>query len=185
MKDKKLFTISLTYQIFKNGILLEEEESKSFVKNFSNFIRMNFILSSNHDFVKTDGSTTNLSPGSHFHLWQGNSNNGVMLGTGTTLPSWNDYSLESDISGSLTFDGNNQTVSDITSGSVVIGQKHTITSNYTNNTGSTVNITEIGLVLNKWGSSDFYLFTRDVLTSSQTLLNGESITAKYNITIQV
>jgi len=172
-------------------------ESKSFVKNFMNILHSLFT-GADISIVDTYGTsrtipyafkdvdnylteTTVLAP-------EGNDLIGILVGSGTTPPTPDDYSLESKIPHG---DGDNQLhYYDVVVSNVLISGNEMaieIERSFDNNGTVDVTVREVGLVLEidyKSGGvydSAFVLILRDVLDSPVTVLAGGSLTVKYTI----
>jgi hypothetical protein len=114
-----------------------------------------------------------------------NTNIGIVVGTGTTQMSPDDYALEAQIAegtgtdqlnygactvGAVTVDGNISTVS--------------VSRSFTNNSGADITISEVGLIVQPRYGTGYILITRDVLTTPQVIAAGDTqpITLKIRAT---
>ncbi|MEM2857020.1 MAG: hypothetical protein QW416_07970 [Candidatus Nitrosocaldaceae archaeon] len=98
---------------------------------------------------------------------------GIIVGTGTTPVSFTDTKLMDPISGTLLYYGVTEVSDAIQYGSayqLLIGRP------FTNNSGSQVTITEIGIV-----TVDLALFVRDLLNPSVTIAPSEIVVFEYAI----
>lgn len=109
---------------------------------------------------------------------------GIVVGTGTTNPSLDDYNLESKIphgteSGQLSY-GDTTKYDYSESGSVVVDQG--CQRSFDNNSGADITVNEIGLIatINIGGQNVNVLLMRDVI-SATTIPNGGRLTVKYYI----
>lgn len=115
---------------------------------------------------------------------EGNTNYGIMVGTGTNAVTMGDYALQTQIA-----HGNG--ASQLYHEAVTFGIP--ATSGYTryfdfwrsfaNNSGGDITVNEIGLYIYPTSQSYYYMYLRDVLSSGITLSNGQALTVKYRITI--
>lgn len=115
---------------------------------------------------------------------EGNTNYGIVVGTGTNAVTITDYALQTQI-----VHGN--TAGRLYHEAVTFGIP--ITSGYTryfefqrsfaNNSGGDITVNEIGIYIYPTSQSYYYMYLRDVLSSGVTLSNGQALTVKYRITI--
>lgn len=138
--------------------------------------------------VFTNGSSGNIAPGStprYIFSGSGVADWGIMVGSGSTVPTISDYSLVTPIThgtgaGQLSYAASSVIQSQNNVGeysSFIIGRV------FTNNTGGDVTIREMGIAEQGSGSTTRLLTLRK-LTGNIVLNNGESVTVqqKYGIT---
>ncbi|MCD6515275.1 MAG: hypothetical protein J7L07_10165 [Candidatus Odinarchaeota archaeon] len=105
---------------------------------------------------------------------EGNNNLGIVVGSGSTpVDKCSDYALENQL---------NLDCSAVTVNSTVCDSEKIELSCYrsfTNNTGSTVEIKEVGLYCLGYGTSYSYCIDRTVLASPITLENGKTVKIMY------
>jgi hypothetical protein len=169
--------------------------SRSFVINFLNGIFANlsgqFIT-----IINTSGSSYSAEPiDSIIVADTSNDNNyGIQIGTGTTAPSITDTRLSQLITngtgaGQMQYGGVNVT-GPVTNTSNNTGYI-TITRTFTNNSGASITVSEVGLVAYSGGyrtasatqSSQFYLIIHDLLPTPITVPNGSSLSISYEIQV--
>ena len=110
----------------------------------------------------------------------GTTGNGyLMLGTGTTAPTADDYSLESPITTNLSCDSVSVSRTSLTK---------TYTATFTNSGSSDITVTEVGFIVyiyyiqsNSDEKSDSFLMDRTVLETPITIPAGESRTVTYEL----
>lgn len=100
---------------------------------------------------------------------------GLLVGTGVTEPTVDDYKLANQVVLThVSFQCTNS------SGTLL----PTVTHTMTNNTGSTLVITEIGLYIGVYNGSKPCLLGRKLLETPVTMENGQSYTFQYNIDLR-
>lgn len=109
-------------------------------------------------------------------------NLGPVVGSGTTPVTIDDYKLDTQIThgsgaGQLSFSAVSFNAP-VTSG---MDRYFEVVRAFTNNSGNTVTVREIGLHMNNEPSTYFYLCLRDVLGSAIDVGNGQVLTVKYRI----
>lgn len=113
----------------------------------------------------------------------GATNRGIVVGTGTTTPTIDDYRLETQIAhgtgpgmlqySAVTFGAPS------TDGSV---SQFTVTRDFANNSGSSVTVYEAGLYCYGFpGTAAYFCVVRDVITAGIVVNNGETLTLNYRI----
>ncbi len=187
----------------KNGKLIEKriERSHSFVKNFLAALRTIFFLNaiingnmSPSEEIDTNGNPRKQTTGFTHNDWGifdlvkslGSTKAGIVVGSGTTTPTPNDYKLASPIAdgtgaGQLqygTIDSPDISCDGNTCKLIII-------RTFTNGSGGDVTVTEIGLQAQRYyGSTEYMiLIARDVLSQSVTVPNGATLTVRYIIQI--
>lgn len=115
---------------------------------------------------------------------------GIIVGRGNTANDLTTYKLETKVAHGT---GANQllygaeSIEDVTNPSGNDLQFR-ITRTFTNNTGSTVTVTEIGMLVNKYsttGADNSWLVSRDVLGSPTDVPDGATLTIRYVVKITV
>jgi len=171
----------------RKGKLLRRirKRSDSFVRNFM-IILYSGLKSIDISIVKQDGTTSIINHDEMFYLvlradaGAGDTNKGILVGSGTKEFDVNDYSLESKIPhgtgpGQLSY------------GPVSIeglfddGAKlyFRIIRTFTNNSGSSITVAEVGLAVNGYG--EYPLIARDLLPSPVSVPDGSTLTVRYII----
>jgi len=154
----------------KNGNIIKryKQHSHSFVKNF--------LIGLNTIFASGVGSTSGVL----------NYSTGIQIGTGTTTPTPNDTSLTDPIAngsgaGQMTYPSTPYFTSPVVNGNT---STMTIQSSITNNSGSPITVSEVGLLSqNSNGQAFAGLLTHDLLSSPVTVPNGTAITITYTISV--
>ena len=157
--------------------------SKSWVKNFVEILRSQFA---NEDATvkATDGNDYILSVDYIFvKASEGEDTFGIQVGSGTTSPTPNDYILDNKINhgtgaGELRY--GNVTVETVSVTDTNVSQFRVIRV-FTNDSGGSVDVNEIGLVASFSGY--YVLIARDVLASTVTLADGETLTVRYIVKV--
>jgi len=100
---------------------------------------------------------------------------GILVGSNDTPVSLSDFNLGSRISNSV-----------LTHGATSLDGPYygntyyfTLTRQFTNNSGSTVTVKEMGLFFSRY--TTFFLFARDVISPSIDIPNGGTLTCRYRI----
>jgi hypothetical protein len=169
--------------------------SRSFVINFLNNIFTN-LSGQGITIINTSGSPyTAQNIDSIIVADKANDNNyGIQIGTGTTAPSITDTRLSQLITngtgpGQMQYGGVNVTgaVTNTTNNTGYI----TVTRTFTNNSGASITVSEVGLVAFTGGyfisgavqSNQFYLIIHDLLPTPITVPNGSSLSISYEIQV--
>ncbi len=106
---------------------------------------------------------------------------GIMVGTGTTAPTIDDYRLETTIAHGLS-------AGQLQYGGVTFGlpasdpttSQFTITRDFANASGGDITVSEIGLYVVGWdGSARYFMVIRDVITGGIVVPNGQTLTVNY------
>jgi len=171
----------------ENGRVIKRtrwRRSRSFVLNFMGLL---FVQAAQTSFSMTDISGTSRGISAYtanlaMNGGAGNTNMGIVVGSGTAAPTPNDYKLATLIThgtaaGQLSY-GACAVGSPTASGSDVL---MTLTRALTNGSGADVTVTEIGVHAEGNISSTVYYFLvlRDVLPSPVTVANGQTLTVQY------
>ena len=191
----------LRLQVFKNDEKLADRESHSWTKNHYIYLfnlgaclnASNAIMTaSNLVCVQTDGSQNNTVQNTLHQLYNigdvlgglNDDDEGIVVGSGTTAESWNDYALVSQISNGT---GTGQLQYATQNNPGFSGDKTlTYSRGFANNSASGVDVNEIGLIFNTYYTSfnnKYILMARDVLDSTITVNNGETLTVNYIMTL--
>jgi len=171
----------------RNGRLLKRirKRSDSFVRNFMLMLFIGFTWGS-QNIVKQDGSTVSISAsadiGEVFYVRgkSGESNYGILVGSGTKSFSIDDYSLESKIPhgtspGQLSY-GESSIEGLFDDGTKLYFR---VIRTFTNNSGSSITVSEVGLASK--GNGNYPLIARDLLPSPVSVPDGSTLTVRYII----
>ena len=164
-------------------------ECKSFVRQFLEILltQMGQFYVSSKD---TDGTSINLRPRNEnykVNAGSGDANFGIVVGTGNTAPTINDYNLESKIS-------HGTGAGQLQYGAVTFGEPtcdasschFTITRDFSNSSGAEIVVYEIGLICCAVdGGNDKALIIRDVISAGISIPNGQTLTINYRIKVVV
>ena len=187
-------------------ILKKRLRSKSFVAHFLQILRIqaygytattsvnffsNYITGTIKDHSNTSIGYLVLSPNSgeasyflNVNAPANDANYGIRVGSGSTYPTPNDYNLESPIANGT---GSGQLLHGaVTVETVTINGTTTsfrIIRTFSNSSGATVTVREIGLSIKTFrypSAAYFYvLIARDVLASAVDVPNGATLTVRY------
>jgi hypothetical protein len=159
--------------------------SRSFVANFINIMFAN-LSGQNVTLVNTGGSTygsfgrTALSANDSSN----DASYGIQIGSGTTAPAITDYRLTQLIpngtsAGQMQYGAVNvmSPVINTTNNTGYI----TVTRAFTNNSGGSITVSEVGLVVNAF--SQYTLIIHDLLPTPITVPNGSTLSIAYEIQI--
>jgi len=181
----------LKIKVIKDGkcIYYRRYRSRSFVANFINALFTN-LSGQSVTLVTTSGSTSSQSAsqsGNFSLLVSDGSNNdsyGIQIGAGTTAPTITDYSLSQLIS-------NGTSVGQMQYGAVTVMSPiinttnntgyFTVTRAFTNNSGGSITVSEVGLVMEVFLS--YFLIIHDLLPTPITVPNGSTLSIAYEIQI--
>jgi len=174
---------------------IEEAPSKSFILNFLYLWWLNLNLNNTDSIsaVNSSGQQTTtplVQPQFWYVAFGGNSApySGIQAGSGTSAPSASSPYLESLIlsgtgSGQLSYGTNTVTSPLLSSNPGTM----TITRTFTNNSGGSVTVGEIGLATNQATPTEnvYYavLLIHDVLSSAASVPNGGTITVTYTLQV--
>ena len=111
----------------------------------------------------------------------------ILIGTGTSPPTANDYNLEQPIS-------NGTGSGEMEYGSISYIQPTIINTNtttfqisqtYQNNSGATITVSEVGMEINLFNvsSSTYVLISHDLLSSPVAVPNGGVLAVRYTISV--
>ena len=183
-------SLSLFYQITvtdKNGKVVRKtrmRRSKSFVLAFLKMLEAEFNTATGIQVKDTAGANIEANYG-YTALFAcvapaGTVTTGIVVGTGTTPHATDDYVMETLIAhGSGATQLNYGSQSFINAVEVGANVDFQLVRSFTNASGSTINVTEIGLY-NQLASTKFALTIHDVITAVP-VLNAETITVTYTL----
>ena len=111
-----------------------------------------------------------------------NANYGIFIGSGTTAESINDYKLATKIghgttAGTMFYNACTVSAASATATDVTFR----VTRTFTNQSGGTITVKEIGLVSQNTSTGYYFLHLRD-LTGDIAVLNGQTLTLNYDFT---
>jgi len=165
--------------------------SRSFVIGFLNVIFTN-LSGQGVTNTNTSGSQYTVKQPDSILVNDGSNDNsyGIQIGTGTTTPAITDTRLSSLITngtgaGQMQYGGVNVTGA-VTNTSNNTGYI-TVTRTFTNNSGASITVSEIGLVAwassYNFGSQQYYLIIHDLLPTPITVPNGSSLSISYEVQV--
>ena len=181
--------------------------SKSFVANWIQWLYSAFTNSTVHNMITTSGASAgggspclNSGPigvnnGVTIMAGTGNPNYGIVVGSGTSTPTINDFELGIQIQNGT---GANQLqYGNMTALSVIISSANNqmileFQRTFVNGSGASVTVTEVGLIFNLAflsGSSSntsnaYCLILHDLLPSAVIIPNGGSLSVTYELVLQ-
>lgn len=167
----------------KNGkqVLLRSERANSFVGNFAKASFSTFTGLGN-DAVATNGVTRSVLLG-NIYADAANSTYGIVLGTGTTTVTINDYKLQTQIahgatSGTLEYGSHTSTVP------TVVGNycKWLVGRIFTNSSGAPITVYESGIYQN---SSGYYTMIERTIIEPYEIADGVTRTMQYEYRVTV
>jgi len=177
----------------ENGkcIYYRRYRSRSFVIGFLNVIFTN-LSGQGVTNTSTNGTryTANIEDEINVNDSSNDDNYGIQIGTGTTTPSIVDSRLSSLITngtgaGQMQYGGVNITGA-VTNTSNNTGYI-TVTRTFTNNSGASITVSEVGLVAWSGNSgtetNQYYLIIHDLLPTPITVPNGSSLSISYEIQV--
>ncbi len=179
----------------KNGKLISKHRqvSKSLLKNFAlalKGIMAGSVQSKNVNLKDTSGTSRAYPYMSTSTLYllavnagQGNQGYGILVGSGTTPVSRDDYKLVSQIA-------HGSDVGQLSYGAVTVEDPDgtppdtvfRVIRTFTNNTTESITVSEIGLAFYEYDASAYtlcFLIARDVLSTSQSVPSGATLTVRY------
>ena len=205
---KKKVNLKIEYEVEvkdKKGKIIHKEKglSKSLLKNFILWLHSKFTI----DNIDTGGAAAwtakdinNVTmgfpaPGTSeeggwgtFGSPAADNTLGQVIGTGTGSVSPTDYDLDSRIGHGT---GSGQMLYGVQSYEAVevIGNasRFRITRVFTNNSGSSISVKEIGAIVGMWNDSaeeGHLLYLRDVLASPSSVPDGASLTLRYRFSVE-
>jgi hypothetical protein len=175
--------------IDENGkcIYYRRYRSRSFVANFLRQLFTNLSGQSINN-VNTSGGSYGINTQDDISVSDSSNDSryGILIGTGTSAPSITDYNLSQVIANGTSV-GQMQYGAVSVTGAVTNTSTNTgyITVNrtFTNNSGSSITVSEVGLVAYSVVSNQFYLIIHDLLPSPITVPNGSSLSISYEIQV--
>ena len=173
----------------KNGKVIQrirKRKCSSYVRAIIDWIRSNFSAAST-GFVDTGG--TSRTSGASATIFSANSGAaittyGIRVGTGTNAVAISDYALQTPIAEGIGAGQLSHGATSVGSASTVdTSRQFTVARTFTNNSGASITVNEVGLIcqelLNAWN----FLFERSLLTFS--IANGASATVTYTLSVSV
>jgi len=172
------------------------QESHSFLYNFIGMLQImagNAPTESSSSYYLSGGSLTdtanasaNLFVANMFNAPSGNSSYGIVIGTGSTANSTSTIALQSQIangtgSGQMQYNANNYTTITISGSTVSFQMNRT----FTNNSGASITVAEVGLYLIDIVSGAYFAVERTVLASAVTVANTAPIQVIYTISLTI
>ena len=179
----------------RNGKIISEHEQKcnTYVKNFLLLLNSAFKLDSS-PVVDTGGTARNAGARYYWSRWcdgnctvagcggwsalagEGDDTFGIVVGTGNTPVTADDYNLESKIAhgtdaGQLSY---NETIlyGPFVTGTAVV---QVFRRQFTNNSGTDITVNEIGLIVKTSYDNYLVMIIRDVLDTPKTVPAGDSL----------
>jgi len=187
----------------KKGKVLSRQKgvSKSLLRNFMYWLLSKFTMSVglSYSVTWTAPDVTNTSrsmpyatasmEGKYGHMGGGVNDDarGLVIGTGTTAVTPTDYNLATKIaqgSGAGQMVHGSQTYEAVEV--VAMASRFRITRVFTNNSGASITVREIGAIFAEWDTGNverFFLYLRDVLVSPSTVPDGASLTVRYRFIV--
>ncbi len=176
--------LNITYHLLvrdKDGKTVQELQTPghSFVQQF---IELLYTVMLNKTFTITDTTNTGRSvTGPDIDILDtrslvNNSTFGILVGTGTTAVLVTDHVLETPIvegtsSGQLTHGAEIATAPTVTG----VTSQFSHARPFTNGSGATITVTEVGLYAVGSAGSNVFLIAREILSSSIAILNGQTL----------
>jgi len=173
----------------KDGNITQQgqKKSESFVRQFLECLFMHmestFWMVSNP--IKTTGNVDSYPNPTLYTFYVGAGVGadtwGILIGTGNTAPTINDYSLQSKIAHATM---NHGAVTWGLPASDASTSQFTITRDFSNVSGGAVTVNEIGLVGYTTRTESYswlHLLIRDVIAGGISVPNGQTLTANYRI----
>jgi hypothetical protein len=180
-------SIGLFYQLTvrdKNGKVVRKtrlRRSRSFCLAFLQVLQVQ-LLTEDKDIRDVSNSLETCTPYAT-NLWAaapaGNDTIGIVLGTGTTTPTNTDYVMETKIEhGSAATQLNYAIQTDIDAQEVGANVDYQLIRSMQNLSGTTINVTEAGILAYIASPAKYGLMVHDVFTAVP-VLNTETLTATY------
>ena len=168
-----------------------KQEAKSFVWNFMSILFNLFSGSTTILFQYYSPAqgcvqqTQSFTSASDFSVEapSGNDSYGILIGSGNAPNSPMQCALETKIPNSTMAYGSTSVSNTLSVNNNTNTITFTITRQFTNNSGSTQTVAEVGLAIN--GGNTYPLIARDVLSSSVSVPNGGTLTVTYTIELTV
>jgi len=179
----------------KDGNITEKRvlRSKSFVRQFMELLWVQFQWLGAKDAVCAHSfDDRDASIFGYFYNWNANAaigatDRGIVVGTGSTAPTIDDYTLQTQI-GHGTGAGQLQ-YSAVTFGAPASDSttsQFTVTRDFANSSGGAITVRELGLVVRVQTDTDAssawsLMVIRDVITGGISVPNGQTLTVNYRI----
>lgn len=164
------------------------KKCKSYVKAFIELLSQQMNEAANGNIVDTSGNPKTIAPhASTFGLKSGAGvvTDGIVVGTGTTTVAYDDNALDTLIAEGAGAGQLNYGATSIGAMATVgTTRKFTIARTMTNNSGSDITINEVALYGMGYSGGTWY-FCLERTLSTQTVTNGNSVTATYTLSITV
>jgi len=151
------------------------------------------LLSEHNQTIKDTGGTDRtvghgIDSGDNCNIMGevGESDQGIVVGTGTNSVAKDDYCLQTQInhgtgSGELQYDAqivNAYITPNLSSGYLEIN----ISRSFTNSSGASITINEVGIITKKY---NHFLIARDIISGGHVVLNNSSCVVKYLIKVEI
>jgi len=167
-----------------------QRRAESFVKQFPQLLMSLFqqtYLVGDAISIKDTGNTArdvrSRSPNFGADAGVGAVTHGIIVGTGSTAPTINDYVMETPIA-------HGTGAGQLSYGAVTWGtpaydattSQFTITRNFANSSGGTITINEIGLYVTAWDTAvKYFMVLRDKITGGIAVPTGQTLTVNYRL----
>lgn len=168
---------------FGNTRYKERQEVNSWVKAAAQLFESNAGQSS-VTIKLINGSSAGGGPSATvkpFDVISGTANSGILVGTGSTAVAADDFTLETEIADGTATGELVRTDTTTISYELVLGTStgytHLMERTFTNSSGASITINEVGIVY-KWGASSV-LGVHDVLATGIVVLDNESVVVRY------
>ena len=183
--------LNITYKLVvrdKNGKVVSEQTTPghSFVRQFLDVLYGQMLNQSSSSITDILGTSRTIfgNDAGNLVVSVNSDDRGVVLGTGTTAVDIGDNKIETEIddgtaSGELTHGAQVLTAPTTTSQTA----QFSVMRPFTNGSGGTIVVTEVGLYGNADLTTIFFCFAREVLGSSVSVLNGQTIDVTAQIQI--
>jgi len=177
----------------RNGNITEKQvlQSKSFVRQFMEILwaQLQWLSakggSSVHSIDDRDASIFGWHPNWDANAAIGVTTRGILVGTGSTAPTVDDYKMETQI-------GHGTGAGQLQYSAVAFGapasdattSQFTVTRDFANGSGGAVTVREIGLAVRVYTYSTYgwdILIIRDVIAGGISVPNGQTLTVNYRI----
>jgi hypothetical protein len=208
-KDDKLSGVqiraTITFRITDaNGTVIKEWTEPAHSLNYNFAVLIWALWGASTATMNDTGGTAIFVNGASGGAWSvtapsGNSSYGIVIGSGASAgstPSPTAYSLVAQIPNGIN-------AGQIEYGAVSVGSpsqsgqtiSFTISRSFTNVSGATINVTEIGLIVNVTGfamttvsthtavASDYFLIAYDIPSSTIAVQNGQTLTVTYTFSV--
>lgn len=175
----------------KDGNVVEyrKQKSKSFVKQFFQLLYSQGyglgltpadLVDTVKDITNTDRRPIAVSTMFKCNAGVGSATNGVVVGTGSTAATIDDYALETQIAhgtgaGELQYGA--MTFGEPSAGASI--SQFRLTRDFANGSGGSIDVSEVGLYVS--GGSHNFMTIRDVLGTPIAVPNGQTLTVNYQM----